>query len=288
MPPPRCWRAGAARDVAPPIDCVRLGDARALASGDAGASRGDGGGAADAAGRDPGLIGNAGPGQAGRDRDPAPRQPGTLFKRTGSGQIQRDAAGVPAIYGGNFLIRTRHAFAAAGFLVFSVDVPSDHLGGVDPFRGTAEHAQDIAAVIAYARQQASVPVWLVGTSMGTISAANAGARLKTGGPDGLVLTSSMTAATKHNVSVAVAVDVGAITIPTLFVHNKEDGCVAATFGGVASLMDKFKGSPRKELIAVSGGSPPQSDPCQAFSRHGYLGIEDEVVGDIARWIKSGR
>lgn len=217
-----------------------------------------------------------------------PGSPGTLFKRTGSGQIQRDAAGVPAIYGGNFLIRTRHAFAAASFLVFSVDVPSDHLGGVDPFRGTAEHAQDIAAVIAYARQQAPVPVWLVGTSMGTISAANAGARLKTGGPDGLVLTSSMTAATKHNESVDVAVDVGAITIPTLFVHNKEDGCVAATFGGVASLMDKFKRSPRKELIAVSGGSPPQSDPCQAFSRHGYLGIEDEVVGDIARWIKSGR
>lgn len=217
-----------------------------------------------------------------------PGSPGTLFKRTGSGQIQRDAAGVPAIYGGNFLIRTRHAFVAAGFLVFSVDVSSDHLGGVDPFRGTAEHAQDIAAVIAYARQQASVPVWLVGTSMGTISAANAGARLKTGGPDGLVLTSSMTAATKHNVSVDVAVDVGAVTIPTLFVHNEEDGCVAATFGGVASLMDKFKGSPRKELIAVSGGSPPQSDPCQAFSRHGYLGIEDEVVGDIARWIKSGR
>ena len=213
--------------------------------------------------------------------------PGLLFLRDGSGQIRRNADGTPALYGGNFLIRTRHKFAAAGFLVLSADAPSDHLGGLDPFRGTAEHAQDLAAVIAYARQMAPVPVWLVGTSMGTISAANAGARLKTGGPDGLVLTSSMTAATKHNVSVDVAVDVGAITIPTLFVHNKEDGCVAATFGGVASLMDKFKRAPRKELIAVSGGSPPQSDPCQAFSRHGYLGIEDEVVGDIARWIKGG-
>jgi dienelactone hydrolase len=215
-----------------------------------------------------------------------PGSPGTLFKRTGSGQ--RDAAGVPAIYGGNFLIRTRHAFAAAGFLVFSVDVPSDHLGGVDPFRGSAEHAQDIAAVIAYARQQAPVPVWLVGTSMGTISAANAGARLKTGGPDGLVLTSSMTAPTKHSQPINVVVDVGTITLPTLFVHNKEDGCVAATFGGVAPLMEQFKHATRKELIAVSGGSPPQSDPCEAFSRHGYIGIEDEVVGDVARWIKSGR
>jgi pimeloyl-ACP methyl ester carboxylesterase len=217
-----------------------------------------------------------------------PGSPGTLFKRNGSGQIQRDPRGAPLIYGGNFLIRTRHAFAAAGFLVFSVDVPSDHLGGVDAFRGTAEHAQDIAAVIAYARQQAPVPVWLVGTSMGTISAANAAARLKTGGPDGLVLTSSMTAPTKRSQPINAVVDVGAITVPTLFVHNKEDGCVAATFGGVAPLMEQFKHATRKELIAVSGGSPPQSDPCEALSRHGYLGIEDEVVGDIARWIKSAR
>ena len=217
-----------------------------------------------------------------------PGSPGLLFLRDGAGQIQRNAAGQPAIYGKNFLIRTRHAFAAAGFYVVSVDAPSDHLGGIDSFRGTAEHAQDIAGVIAYVRQNAPVPVWLVGTSMGTISAANAGARLKSGGPDGLVLTSSRTTATRHNVAGNVAVDGGAITIPTLFVHNKEDGCVAATFAGVAPLMEQFKHTPRKELIAVSGGSPPQSDPCEAMSRHGYLGIEDEVVGDIARWIKGGK
>lgn len=215
-----------------------------------------------------------------------PGSPGTLFIRDGSGQIRHDANGWPLLYGKNFLIRSRHLFAHAGFLVMSVDVPSDHLGNVDPFRGTAEHAQDVAAVIAYARQQALVPVWLIGTSMGTISAANAGARLKTGGPDGLVLTSSVTAPTRRSQPINAVVDVGSITLPTLFVHNKEDGCVAASFGGVIPLMEQFQRAARKELIAVSGGSPPQSDPCEAMSRHGYLGIEDEVVGDIARWIKA--
>ena len=217
-----------------------------------------------------------------------PGSPGTLFIRDGSGQIQHNANGTPALYGKNFLIRSRHLFANAGFLVMSVDVPSDHLGNVDPFRGTAEHAQDVAAVIAYARQQAAVPVWLVGTSMGTVSVANAGARLKTGAPDGLVLTSSMTAPTRRSQPVNVVVDVGAIALPTLFVHNKEDGCVAATFGGAEPLMGQFKRAPRKELIAVSGGGTPQGDPCEPMSRHGYIGIEDEVVGDIARWIKAGR
>lgn len=52
-------------------------------------------------------------------------------------------------------------------------------------------------------------------------------------------------------------------------------------------MERFSHAPRKELIAVSGGDPPRSDPCEAFSRHGYIGIEDQVVDSIARWIKGG-
>jgi hypothetical protein len=50
-------------------------------------------------------------------------------------------------------------------------------------------------------------------------------------------------------------------------------------------MARFTSTPRKQLIAVSGGIPPQSDPCEALSRHGYFGIEDEVVTAIADWIK---
>ncbi len=185
----------------------------------------------------------------------------------------------------NFLIRSREKFAAAGFLVASVDVPSDHPEGLDFFRSSAEHATDIAAVIAYVRRRAPVPVWLIGTSMGTISAANAAARLKSGGADGLVLTSSMTAQTRRVAPINAGVDVAAVTLPTLFVHNKEDACPACAFSAVPALMDRFTNARKKALIAVSGGSPPESDPCEALSRHGYLGIEDEVVGDIVHWIK---
>ena len=188
--------------------------------------------------------------------------------------------------GKNFLIRSRGAFAAAGFLVASVDVPSDHPEGLEGFRASAEHAQDIAAVIAYLRQKAPVPVWLIGTSMGTISAANVAARLQSGGANGLVLTSSILVASRHAAPVAASVDVGTIAVPTLFVHNKEDACPICPFDAIHSLMDRFARAPRKELIAVSGGSPPQSAPCAPLSRHGYFGIESEVVGDIVRWIKS--
>jgi hypothetical protein len=193
----------------------------------------------------------------------------------------------PVLNSKNFLIRSRDKFAAAGFLVVSVDGPSDHLEGLDDdFRTSAEHARDIAAVIAYVRQKAPVPVWLIGTSRGTTSAASIAARLKSGGADGLVLTSSIVASNGRLAPVQSNVDVAAITLPTLFVHNKDDACRATPFSAVPALMAKFTHAPRKELIAVSGGSPPQSDPCEALSRHGYIGIEDEVVGKIAAWIKS--
>lgn len=192
----------------------------------------------------------------------------------------------PVLRGRNFLIRTRADYAAAGFLVASVDTPSDHPEGMDGFRSSPEHAQDIAAVIAYLRQKAAVPVWLIGTSMGTISAANAAARLKHGGPDGLVLTSSIVAAGRYSASIGDRVDLAAITVPTLVLHNREDACPVCPFSAVPSLLARLTHAPRKALIAVSGGSPPESAPCQPLARHGYFGIETEVVGDIVRWIKS--
>ncbi len=74
---------------------------------------------------------------------------------------------------GNFLVRTRQLFADQGLLVALVDAPSDrqsppYLGG---FRQKPEHAADIKAVIAWLREQSKVPIWLVGTSRGTVSAA---------------------------------------------------------------------------------------------------------------------
>jgi len=188
----------------------------------------------------------------------------------------------------NFLIRSRGTFAAAGFLVASIDAPSDHPTGYDAvFRSSAEQARDVAGVIAWLRQKAAVPVWLVGTSTGTISAANAAARLKgSAGGDGLVMTSSFVPATSPPPSIPSLVDVGSITLPTLFVHNRNEACETSQFQNVMPLMERFTHAAPKELIVVAGGSPPQSGPCDPYARHGYFGIEDEVVGEIVRWIKS--
>jgi len=121
---------------------------------------------------------------------------------------------------GNFLVRSRERFADQGFMVAVVDAPADKQDGMNGvFRMGAAHAGDIGAVIAYLKQQAPVPVWLVGTSMGTFSAA--GGAIASRGTDGLVLSSTMTRtkpdwviAKSHPDSVA-SMDLPRVSVPTL-------------------------------------------------------------------------
>ncbi|MDC6129749.1 alpha/beta hydrolase, partial [Burkholderia gladioli] len=40
------------------------------------------------------------------------------------------------------------------------------------------------------------------------------------------------------------------------------------------------------VLHVEGGVAQSSNPCSSLSPHGYFGIEKQVVGDIARWMRS--
>jgi len=92
---------------------------------------------------------------------------------------------------GNFLVRSRDKFAEQNLMVAVIDAPSDRQSGMNAiFRMSKAHADDIAAVAAHLKKLAPVPVWLVGTSMGTFSAA--GGAIAAKGVDGLVLSSTIT------------------------------------------------------------------------------------------------
>ena len=188
---------------------------------------------------------------------------------------------------GNFLVRTREMFAAQGLLVAVVDAPSDRQSPpyLNKFRQTPEHVADIKAVIAWLRQQAKVPVWLVGTSRGTQSAAFIATRLPPaeGGPDGLVLTSTILSDNKGRP--VPDMDLDKISVPVLVVHHKRDGCKHCAYTAIPGLMDKLSTAPRKELLTFDGGQD-RGDPCEAFAHHGFNGIEKDVVVKIAQWIEA--
>lgn len=202
----------------------------------------------------------------------------------GHGGLQIDSAGTMKWGAGNFLVRSRQLFAEQGMLVAVVDAPSDrqtqpHL---DFFRQTAKHAADLKAVIAWLRETTKLPVWLIGTSRGTQSAAYAAIELAgPDGPDGVVLTSSILIEPRGRP--VPAMSLGRLQIPVLVVHHEQDGCASCLFSDLPALTGRLTGTPRKHVLAFKGGQN-KGDPCDAFAHHGFNGIEPEVVRQVAQWV----
>lgn len=207
----------------------------------------------------------------------------------GNLELSKNYDGRPVIGWGrnNFLVRSRDLFAVHGFMVAVVDAPSDRKGEdgmLYGFRASGEHVIDIEHVIDYLKKQADIPVWLVGTSRGTESAAytaiHAAKKI-----NGLVLTSSMAVENDKGIPVT-GMALHRITVPTLVVANKDDECRFTPPSGAKEIASLLVNSPRAEVIYFSGGDEPVSkNPCRALTYHGFLGIEEQVVSAIAGWMK---
>jgi fermentation-respiration switch protein FrsA (DUF1100 family) len=186
--------------------------------------------------------------------------------------------------GGNFLVRSRERFTERGLAVAVIAPPEDH-PSLYEFRTSPEHTQDLGGVIAYLRARLGLPVWLVGTSRGTISAAYAAGRLAPpAGPDGLVLASSITVRSQGE-SVLDA-DLAAIRVPTLLVQHRLDACPVTPLSGAQDLLQRLVHAPARELVVITGGGPPSGPPCQALHYHGYVGSAEQAVQAIAGWIEA--
>jgi hypothetical protein len=218
--------------------------------------------------------------------EPANGRAAVILFAGGHGGLQIAPDGKLGWGAGNFLVRTRQMLASHGLIVATLDAPSDRqsppfLAG---FRQGKNHAADVKAVIAYLRQQMPVPVWLMGTSRGTQSAAFLATELprETGGPDGVVLTSTIL--TDKAGRPVPAMPLSFVKVPVLVVHHKLDGCEHCHYTDLPLLMDKLTATSRKELLVFDGGTSRHPDPCEAFAYHGYNGIERDVVAKIAAWI----
>jgi predicted esterase len=195
--------------------------------------------------------------------------------------LERRAQKGPVKFGptANFLVRIRDQMTDADIADVIVDSPSDQLpGGMsDAFRLGQDHATDVRALIRDLKQRLpGAKIFLLGTSRGTISAAALGASL---GDlvQGAVLTSTVTNADRTGTALSTF-DFGSIKVPVLLVHHHDDGCRTSPYSGAQRLAKKCP------LISVSGGDPPQSDPCESMSQHGYLGREAPTAQAIKNWI----
>lgn len=198
---------------------------------------------------------------------------------------------------GNSLVRTRDLFHAQGFATALVDAPSNYRGedGLGGFRIAPQHAEDLGKIVADLRQRAKLPVWIIGTSRGSISAANAASRL-TGeqAPDGVVLTSPVTSGNPSGRKAWVAQTVfslklDALKMPVLVVAHAGDKCIRTPPQLAASILQRTSGS-REQAVMVKGGATQSQvsvDACEGRSPHGFIGQEQEVTDGIVRFINGG-
>lgn len=182
----------------------------------------------------------------------------------------------------NFLVRSRTLFSDRDVLTLTVDVPSDRRrDGLNNFRGSEEHRADIAAIVRWVRTKTKAPVWLIGTSRGTVSLSHLAGKLPI---DGAVFTASVTEESGRRPATALDGDLESVTVPVLLVHHKADNCVVTPSWGVSKITDRLKKSAKVETVMFTGGDPDRSGPCKAQSKHGFIGIEEKVVDRIVLWM----
>jgi hypothetical protein len=235
-----------------------------------------------------------------QDGAPAQSPPTTLMLLVGGGgDLALDERGCPHSLTRNSLVRMRPFFHAAGFATALVDAPSDWRGedGLAGFRTAPTHAEDLGRVIADLRARTGGAVWLVGHSRGTISAANAAARLAgAAAPDGLVLLSAMMVgeASKRRPFVAQTVfdpPLDAIAMPVLVVGHDADNCVRSPARQIGDVTARTHGTRQQTVIVTGGpiapGRAPNTGDCGPGQPHDFVDQEATLAAGIMRFVAGG-
>lgn len=184
----------------------------------------------------------------------------------------------------NFLIRSGALFADQRFNVAMIARPSDIKDLDYQVRVSESHMDDLRAALLKIRQLSSTPVWIIGTSRGTISAAAFAVSDKSRGLiDGIVLTSSVT--NFKFIGAVPAQDLDRVVVPVLVLHHERDACIACRPYEVSMITKRLVNAPMKKQVMVDGGAGATGDPCEAEHWHGFIGMEKEAVTLIADWIR---
>lgn len=187
--------------------------------------------------------------------------------------------------GAEFLVNSRERFLDKETAVAIIDTPSDEwsIGLTPRFRKSDKHVSDIRAVVEdLGTRFHGAKIFLVGNSMGSISASYVGAALGKK-IDGVVLTSSVfewsPASWRFLYDSNLSdFDFARIQVPLLIVHHADDKCVATPFSSAQRFAGKYP------LLVVRGGDPVRDNGCGPLGPHGFLGREEAVVSEIKKWM----
>jgi len=188
---------------------------------------------------------------------------------------------------GNFLIRSRRHLSDESIATFIVDCQSesgDYCSAA--YQSSNDRQQHVQKLIDFVRGRypSLNEVWLVGTSMGTLSSAflpTYDAKAYAGAIHTATITEPWAQGSYRELA---NFDYQRSGIPQFFVHHRDDPCSLTTHSGAKKISESY-GFP---LITVIGGSGFQGGACQAQTEHGFKGMEQQTMKAIATIIKSGK
>lgn len=163
--------------------------------------------------------------------------------------------------GGNFLIRSRALFADSRVVAVSMDA-------------TTSPGRVRAIVAELGRRFGRLSIYLLGNSRATYATMMLGERMD-GEVAGFVHTSSLNSIASY--------DTRRFRSRHLIVAHALDSCMDTSVSAAVVAHRSF-GTP---LIVMEGGSDV-SRKCQAYSHHGFYGVEKETVARITAWMLDER
>ena len=184
----------------------------------------------------------------------------------------------------NFVVRTRGDWVARGYAVLIPDtIDEANLRGV---RSSPAYADLVDGLATYAHSQARGPVFLIGTSQGTIAVMNGAGRSRPGLVSGVVLTESVSVPGRLSSETVFDANPQDVRVPALVVANRDDSCDVAPPTMAPRIAAAMSRSPDVRVLVVSGGIQRSEKACGSLSPHGYYGIEGQVVSSVSRWLQT--
>ena len=179
------------------------------------------------------------------------------------------------------MIRERAALAEWGANVFIFPNPSKQKISFK-YRQSEEHLNAINAVIHHVRSLNSDPVFLVGFSKGSVSAASFGKQYPAR-VDGVALLSGIYKSNKKrpNKFAMGRITSGRYLAPLLVLHHANDQCKVTWPSSARSFFESLDAK-EKHLIMLTDGTPT-GGLCGPLHYHGFEGVEASAVRGLIDW-----
>jgi MFS family permease len=183
----------------------------------------------------------------------------------------------------NFVVWTRAQWTAKGYAVLIPDtIDRANLRGV---RSSPAYARLVDNRVRFAHAQIQGPVFLRGTSQGSIAAMNGAAHVAPGAIAGVVLTESVSRMGGSHETVFSA-DPHYVTAPALVVANRDDACDVASPEDAPRIAAAMSRSRDVRILQVAGVITQSRRACGSLPPHGYYGIEATVIDQISQWMQA--